>query len=206
MSRALIVIDVQNDYAGGAMPIEHPPVELSLANIGRAMDAARAAGVPVVVVQHIASRGAPFLAQGTAGAELHEAVASRHRDHYLAKTMASAFSGTDLEAWLKERGIGTIAIAGYMSHNCDLATAIQAAHAGFQVEFLSDATGSLPYANQAGAATAEEIHRVVSVVLHSSFAAVMTTAAWVELLASGAQSERGTIFASNRQARAATAA
>ncbi|MDX6561520.1 MAG: hypothetical protein QOD65_1334, partial [Gaiellales bacterium] len=44
--RALIVIDVQNEYFDGALPISDPPTETSLANIGRAMDAATSAGVP----------------------------------------------------------------------------------------------------------------------------------------------------------------
>ena len=50
--RALIVIDVQNEYFDGALPISDPPTETSLANIGRAMDAATEAGVPVIVVRH----------------------------------------------------------------------------------------------------------------------------------------------------------
>ena len=47
--RALIVIDVQNDYVGGALPIEYPDVRVSIRNIARAMDAAGAAGIPVWV-------------------------------------------------------------------------------------------------------------------------------------------------------------
>ena len=43
--RALIVIDVQNEYFDGALPISDPPPETSLANVGRAMDAATTAGV-----------------------------------------------------------------------------------------------------------------------------------------------------------------
>ena len=50
--RALIVIDVQNEYFDGALPISDPPPGQSLANIGRAMDAATAADVPVIVVRH----------------------------------------------------------------------------------------------------------------------------------------------------------
>lgn len=51
--RALIVIDVQKEYfTGGSLLIEYPPVEQTLPNIGRAMDVAQAAGIPVVVVQH----------------------------------------------------------------------------------------------------------------------------------------------------------
>ena len=67
-SRALLVIDVQNEYVTGDLPIEYPEVQTSLANIGRAMDAARAAGVPVAVVQNFAPAGSPIFARGTPGA------------------------------------------------------------------------------------------------------------------------------------------
>lgn len=204
--RALLVIDVQNDYVGGNLPIEFPPVELSLANIGRAMDAARGAGVPVVVVRNVLPEGAPFMAMGTPGAELHPTVGSRGWDHYVLKNLPSAFAGTGLEEWLRERGVDTVTIVGYMTHNCDLSTAVHALHAGFEVEILSDATGSVPYANRAGAVSAEEIHRVVTVVMQSRFASVMTTEEWIAILASGAKPERDTIYGSNRRARMATRA
>jgi diamine N-acetyltransferase len=83
LRRALIVIDVQNDYVGGNLPIEFPPVEQSLANIGRAMDAARAAAIPVTVVRNVLPAGAPFMAKGTHGAELHTTVTSRGWDHHV---------------------------------------------------------------------------------------------------------------------------
>jgi len=195
------VIDVQNDYAAGNLPIEFPPAELSLANIGRAMDAARAADVPVVVVQNVLPEGAPFMARGTEGAELHAAVSSRCSEHHLLKNLPSAFAGTGLEDWLRERRVDTVAIVGYMTHNCDFSTVVHALHAGFAVEFLSDAAGSVPYANRAGAASAEEIHRVVTVVMQSRFAAVMNTEEWISILATGAEPERDTIHGSNRRAR-----
>lgn len=50
--RALIVIDVQNEYFDGAPPITDPPPDVSLANIARATDAAADADIPVIVVQH----------------------------------------------------------------------------------------------------------------------------------------------------------
>ena len=48
--RALLVIDVQNEYFTGKLPITHPAG--SLTNVLSAMDAARAKGVPVVAIQH----------------------------------------------------------------------------------------------------------------------------------------------------------
>ena len=198
--RALLVIDVQNDYIGGNLPIAYPPVEQSLANIGRAMDAAKAAGIPVVVVQNILPEGAPFMAKGTPGAKLHQAIVSRGWDHYVLKDMPSAFCRTNLEAWLQEQGITTITVIGYMTQNCDLSTVIAGMHEGLKVELLTDATGSLPYANKAGSATAEEIHRVMTVVMQARFAGVMTTEEWFQIIASGADPERDTIFGSNQRA------
>ena len=202
--RALVVIDVQMEYfAGGGLLIEHPPVAQSLPNIARAMDAARAAGIPVVVVQHSESPAAPVFAKGSATWELHEAVASRPRDHYIEKAWPSVYTGTDFAAWLEQRGIDTLTVIGYMTHNCDASTIFEATHRGLHVEFLTDATGALPYANEAGSASAEEIHRVFSVVFHSRFAAAGSTDAWIKAIEAGGRLEKGNILLSNRAALAA---
>ncbi|HJV50745.1 MAG TPA: cysteine hydrolase family protein [Noviherbaspirillum sp.] len=201
--RALIVIDVQNEYVTGNLPIEYPPIQASLPNIGRAMDAARVAGVPVIVVQHDSPQAAPLFAKGSAGWQLHPVVAERPRDHLVNKTMASAFAGTDLAQWLKEHDIDTLTVVGYMTHNCNASTTLHAAHAGLKVEFLADASGSLPYENAAGKASAEEIHRAFSVVFHSSFAAVVSTEEWIDAVRAGNPLERDNIYASNLRARTA---
>jgi len=60
--RALIVVDVQNDYDGGELPIEYPNVKNSLNNIGRVMDAASAISIPVIVIHNILNSSAPFMA------------------------------------------------------------------------------------------------------------------------------------------------
>jgi nicotinamidase-related amidase len=201
--RALIVIDVQNDYISGKLPIDYPSVERSLAAIGRAMDAAGKAAVPVVAVQNILGEEMPFMARGTTGAELHPGIAQRGWDHLVQKELPSALSETGLVEWLRERRIDTITLVGYMTHNCVLSTALHGAHLGFAVELLSDATGSLPYANAAGSATAEEIQRVCLVVMHSRFATVITTDQWISALTSGQTPKRDSIFASNQRARQA---
>ena len=199
--RALIVIDVQNDYNGGNLPIEFPEISISLDNIARLMDAAVAAQIPVVVVQNILAQDAPFMAEGSFGAALHEVVSARSHDHYVAKRLPSAFAGTDLEAWLKQHDIDTVTVAGYMTHNCNLSTMLHAFHSGFSVEYISDASGSVSYRNRAGSASAEEIHRVVSVVLQARFAAVMSTAEWLTMLSRNGVAERDSIYMSNQRAR-----
>ena len=204
--RALVVVDVQNDYDGGNLAIQHPPFGDSVANVARAMDAAAAAGIKTVVVRQMAPETSPIFAKGSHGGELHPEIARRARDHYVEKMLPSAFTGTDLEDWLRTNGIDTIAVVGYMTHNCDLSTIIHAVHMGFAVEFLADASGSVPYANSAGHASAEDIHRVVSVVLQSRFAAVLKTSEWIDCLKTGALPTRDTIFGSNQRALSRSAA
>ena len=199
--RALIVIDVQNEYVTGDLPIEYPPVETSLANIGRAIDAAHAAAVPVIVVQNLAPATSPIFAAGSEGAALHAVVASRERDHEITKSLPGAFTGTDLAEWLVQHQIDTLTVTGYMTHNCDASTINHAVHAGLSVEFLHDATGSVPYENSAGFASAEDIHRVFCVVLQSRFAAVASTDQWIDALSTSKPLGRGSIYASNEKAR-----
>lgn len=201
--RALAVIDVQNEYFSGRLKIEYPDPDRSIANIVAAMQAAHAEKIPIVVVQNWAPAGAPIFARGSHGWELHPAVSAHPRDLLVEKTLPSALTETGLPAWLRERGIDTLAIAGYMTHNCDAATAIEAVHQGFAVELLSDATGSLPYSNAAGSATAEEIHRAFTVVMHSRFGWTGPTSDWIAAVRDGRPLQRGTIFESNQAALAA---
>lgn len=200
--RALLVIDVQNEYVTGNFQIEYPPTAVSLDNIGLAMDAASAAGVPVIVVQHDTPEGAPIFAKGSHGWQLHPEIARRSADHHINKTMASAFAGTDLAEWLSAKGIDTLTVVGYMTHNCDAATIYHASHSGLKVELLEDATGALSYENAAGKASAEEIHRVFCTVFHSSFAAVTSTKNWIAAVKEGRAVEQDNIYLSNQRTKA----
>ncbi len=198
--RALVVIDVQNEYFSGNLCIEYPDVDLSLANICKAMDAARATGISVVVVQHVGPESSPIAGRGSKGAELHPRITERHCDVLIEKNKTSALNGTVLGTWLREREIDTLTVVGYMTHNCVTATTLQAAQEGWRVELLHDACGSVSYANAAGSATAEEIHRVYTVVMHTGFAAVATTAQWLSAVNSGEALVADNIFHSNQRA------
>ena len=182
--RALIVIDVQNEYfEHGALPISDPPTSTSLANIGRAMDAAAAHGVPVIVVRHGASEpGAESFAPGSATWQLHPEVERRARDHLIEKELPGSFTGTSLGDVLDAGEIDTVSITGYMTHMCVDTTARQAAHRGLGVEILRDATGTLSLENSGGAASGEELHRATLVAQGQFFADVLSTDEWLARL------------------------
>ncbi len=182
MQRALLVIDVQNDYFHGRHTITHPAD--SLANIQRAMDEAHAAGVPIVLVQHCAIPSVlTEFQKGTPGWQFPEEIASRPHDLVVEKELPGSFTNTPLEAWLRENAVDTVVISGYMTQMCCDTTARQALHLGFAVEFLADATGTHAFSNAAGSVTAEELHRAALVTQASRFSTVLSVEDWAKALA-----------------------
>ena len=133
--RALLVIDVQNEYFTGKLPITYPAG--SLANVLSALDAARAHGVPVVAIQHASPQpDAPVFRKGSKEWELHPEVAARPHDVLIHKSLPGSFTGTELETWLRERGVETVVIAGYMTQMCCDTTARQACTSASQWNFF----------------------------------------------------------------------
>ena len=177
MKRAVLVIDVQNEYFTGALPITHPAGHL--AQILRTMDAAAGRTPTVVIQHHFHQPEMPFFQKGTPGWELHPEVASRPRDLLLEKTLPGSFTNTPLESWLRERGVTTVTIAGYMTHMCCDTTAREAVHRDFQVEFLRDATGTLALSNSAGEVTAEELHRAILCSQQMLLSEVLDVTTWI---------------------------
>ena len=175
--RALLVIDVQLEYFTGLMPVTHPAGHLE--HVLEAVDLARAKGIPVVVIQHTSTRAgaATFLKNGS-GWQLHPEIVHRGWDLLIEKTLPGSFTGTALEQWLKTNGVETVVICGYMTQMCCDTTARQARHLGYTVEFLSDATGTLDFANSAGRVSAEELHRATLVTQQSVFSTVLSVEEW----------------------------
>jgi nicotinamidase-related amidase/RimJ/RimL family protein N-acetyltransferase len=179
MKEVLLVIDVQNEYFTGKLPVTYPAK--SFEKIQMAMDHAHAARIPVVVIQHTnpAPEAATFK-KGTDGWELHDEIKRRHADIIIEKTLPGSFTATMLDTWLKENTISTITIAGYMTQMCCDTTARQAFHRGYTVNFLSDATGTLAITNSAGSVTDEELHRAILVTQAMRFSRVMPTSEWMK--------------------------
>jgi len=179
MKRALLIIDVQNVYFTGMLPISYPPG--SFHNITRAMDFAAERKIPVVVIQHTSPEGKPPVGpRGQDAWQLLPEIAKRKCDVLIEKTWPGSFTDTDLESWLRAKEIDTVTIAGYMTQMCCDTTSRQAFHLGFNVEFLSDATGTLAISNPAGSVTAEELHRSILVTQAMRFSKVLSLQTWMD--------------------------
>ncbi|WNM27260.1 isochorismatase family protein [Demequina capsici] len=196
--RALVIIDVQQEYFTGRLPIQFPPREHSLARILEAADAAEAAGIPIVVVQHDSGQGAPVFAPGTPGYELHPALATRVGADWkrVVKHHASVLAGTGLEEWLRQEGIDTLTLVGYMTNNCVLGTSVDGATRGLGIEVLSDATGAIDLFNAASNADSRTVHTTLMALLHSNWAAVADVVTWVDATQEAASLPKSNLIAS----------
>ncbi|RNC67778.1 MAG: cysteine hydrolase [Desulfuromonadales bacterium] len=141
MGKALVVIDVQNDYfPGGKFPLWN--TEETLATTVKAVHRAKEKGIPVILIQHIAdsSRGiAPFFNGGTPGAELHQAVKEAATDApVVVKAFADSFHQTCLEEVLARLGVTELLLCGMMTQNCVTHTAISKSAEKYAVTVLTD--------------------------------------------------------------------
>lgn len=181
MKRALLVIDVQNEYFSGKLPVTYPAGSLN--NIVKAMEGANQKGIPVIIIQHTASqKDSGTFVKDSQGWKLYEAILIQKFDYLIEKNMPGSFTGTQLEKVLNDHGIDTVVISGYMTQMCCDTTARQAFHLGFTVEFLADATGTLDITNYAGTVKAEELHRAILVTQAMRFSQVISTDAWLQTI------------------------
>ncbi|MGV0700815.1 isochorismatase family protein [Mycolicibacter sinensis] len=154
--RALVVVDAQQEYFDGLLPIQYPPREESISRIGELIDAAKASDIPVVVVKHEFPAGAPVFAAGSPTCESHPIVAKYEADADNRIT-----------------------------------------------EVISDATGAIDIANDAGFASAQQVHETLMALLHSNWAAVTGTSRWKSAIATGHALDRSDLGSSAATGRAA---
>src|SRR5437899_4286087 len=143
MTRALVIVDIQNDYfPGGRCELVEP--EAAAANAGRLLEAQRAAGLPVFHVQHVwDADDAEFFAPGTPGVEIHDSVRPQPGEPVVQKAYPNSFRDTDLEQRLREAGAEQLLIVGMMTSMCVDATVRAAVDLGFECTVAHDACATL---------------------------------------------------------------
>lgn len=151
---AVISIDFMNAYVVPASPLYAEGVVRAVARAATLLDAARAAGAPVIhtrVMFHpsgrdggMFARKVPFLRRLTPGeplAEFAPAAAPTPEELVIVKNYASAFFGTSLAATLTAEGIDTLILIGCSTSGCIRASAVDGVQHGFRVIVPRDCVG-----------------------------------------------------------------
>lgn len=175
VERALLIIDLQNDYfPGGLWPLEG--IEAAAANAARLIEAFRAAGEPLVHIRHESLREpAPFFARGSAGAEIHPAVAPRAGEAVIVKNHANSFRATGLDEVIRALGVRELVVTGAMSHMCVDATVRAAADLGWPVTLAHDACATRALSFAGREVPAQDVHAAFMAALAQGYARVATT-------------------------------
>ena len=179
VKRALLVIDVQNEYFTGKLPVTYP--EGSFGKIIQAVDAANQKKIPVILIRHGSpQKDAMAFVKDSSGWEIHEELLKKDYHCIIDKQLPGSFTGTELEETLRSMGVDTVVICGYMTQMCCDTTARQAVHLGMSAEFLSDATGTLDIENYAGKISAADLHKAIQITQAMRFSKVMNTDEWIK--------------------------
>lgn len=154
---ALINVDMQRCFVEGS-PLSSPEGPALVERVNGLARACRDAGLLVVhtrvwVKKDLSDVGVmaeivpPFIVdlytENQESAELHGALEVGPTDVILNKTRYGAFHGTDLDQFLRSRGIDTVIISGIATNICCETTAREASQHDFRVVFLSDGTATM---------------------------------------------------------------
>ena len=135
-----MLIDYQNEYRSG--PLALPDEATASEKARRLREWANRAGIAVIHVLHRAPATAPIFAPDSTGAAPIEGLAPAADEVVIHKHLPSAFTGTGLLDELQTRGVETLIIAGYMTHNCVDSTARDAFHRGYRIGVVADASAT----------------------------------------------------------------
>lgn len=171
---AVILIDAQNEYVSGALPLEG--VEAALVEISRLRKRAVELDLPVIHVRHLGRAGSLFDPEASRGQFCGEAMPDEG-EIIVGKMLPNAFAGTDLKEQLDRLGIRKIIVAGFMTHMCVSSTVRAALDLGISSAVVARgcASRALPVPG-GGVLTGAEVHRAALTELADRFALVLEDA------------------------------
>ena len=173
-SAALLLVDIQqglDDPKWGKR--NNPDFERHVAEL---LAAWRGARRPIIHVQHLSIEPNSPLRPDRPGHAFKPEAQPMPGEPVFQKHVNSAFIGTDLEAYLRSRGMDELVVAGITTDHCVSSTVRMAGNLGFKVTVLDDATATFERDGPDGVHySADVMHGAALASLHGEFAIVRST-------------------------------
>ncbi len=143
--KALIVIDLQNDYLWEKRkPMFTYDTETLMRNVNTAIRSYKEKGYDIIYIKHVLSKlmwGVGFSIKGTVGAELYEGL-DVVSDLCFEKSHSDSYTAKAFREHMEKTGYSEVVLAGLDECGCVGATARGAARTGIKVKMLEDCIAS----------------------------------------------------------------
>lgn len=151
-SSALLVIDMQKYFLDEDSHAYIPASKAILPNIKNLVLAYRKADLPVIFTRHSLEKNeepgimgrwwGDVIWEESSLSEIETNLAPKNSDIVIRKTRYSAFYGTDLETFLRNKNVKSLVITGVMTHLCCESTAREAFMRDYEVYFAVNGTAT----------------------------------------------------------------
>lgn len=180
MKKALVLVDIQNDFCpGGALPVAEGDMVVDPSN--RLIEHFIARGMPVYLTRDwhpadhcsFSGRGGiwpPHCVAGTSGAAFHPRLTVPASAVIVSKAERrdaeaySGFAGTDLAGALRKQGVTSLVVAGLATDYCVKNTVLDALREGFAVVVVREAIRAVDVAPGDGEKAIAEMEAAGAVI------------------------------------------
>lgn len=175
---ALLVIDVQESFRQLTDQWNATANPEVVANVARLVAHARGAGDTVVWITHADPGSGTVFDPANGFVRVIDDLDPRDDEPHVTKTSINAFTTTNLQQQLMQRGVRRVVICGIRTDQCCETTARIASDLGFEVDFVTDATSTadIPARGALAAVSGRDImQRTESILAARGFATIRTT-------------------------------
>ncbi len=179
-NRALIIVDIQNEYfPEGNLPLVgiHEATEKA----AKVLAHARQNNDLVIHVRHeFTDPNTPFFKAGTNGVKIHPQVAPLDSETVILKNYPNSFLKTNLKEELDKSDIEEVVIIGSMSHMCIDATTRAASDFGYKATVVHDACATRDLEFRGNLVPANHVHTAMMAALEFAYATIKTTDEYIK--------------------------
>jgi len=174
MKKALIIIDVQNDYFPSGRMELYGSVEVA-SKIKSVIEKSRLENTPIIYVKHIAiKKEATFFINGTDGIEIYDGIRPSNEDKILIKNYPNSFRETKLHEICQSMKIDTLVIVGMMTHMCVDTTTRAAFDLGYKSIVIGDCCATKDLQYDGNLVKAKDVQIAYLSALNGTFAKVIS--------------------------------